>query len=653
MHNIGKGKMLLAILVILVPTIFGISTIVRSSVPSASVTVTDANIKYSLGMKGNQILYHGGFWYLFYFNGSGVVCTDGAILYRVSSDGANWSDPKIAADDVNVSAYFSLYSFNETVVVAYSTMPSPYYDDSFYNSFVMTRKGTFSSPDISWNDPVMLFGGPEIGRTVGAVWGDYAFGQHWLAVEFLEGGGSYNCEIFSTVDFTSWSLSKYWNTGAGGYVFTLTLKYVENSKLMAILGSWGSTEFSYIFFDGSKWSGESTTQGGGLSSESYKAQCEVVVNGTLFMLYSTWDYITALRLAIYNGSWYFSDFLPEIRYWGGDSSASLDSQTGAVYFFYIDAYTNEVMTAYSSNLVDWAKNVKIGEISFDSPRYTRTTGVSDGKVAVAWSEGGTGPFHIKFETVSTPTSTAPNLETPILTFFTDSSAALVGYKLRMNGSLNYANGTGISGANLELSYSVTNGETWNAISSITTVEGGQYVGEWMPAATGNYMLCLSYGGNMSLNLSATAIYSTLAVVSAEENYVFSVVSNSTVSDLVFNSTDKILSFIVNGPTGTTGYTEVVIGKGLISNINDLKLSLDDNPADYVTTSTETTYVLHLTYHHSTHRVSIALSATPFNQPPLTTPLSIGILTLILALATARILLRKHPRLNGPTFSLKE
>ena len=642
-------KLSLAILIILMPIAFGVSSLVKSSVPDVSATVTDANIKYSLGMKGNQILYHNGFWYLFYFNGSNSVCNDGAILYRVSADGGNWSDPIIAADNPDVSAYFSVYTFNETVVVAYSTMPP---EDPFHNSVAMTRKGTFSSPDITWNDPVILFGGPEIGRTVGSVWGDYSFGQHWLAVEFLEGGSGYNCEIFSTVDFTSWSLSKYWHTSTGGYVFTVTLKYVGNSKLMALYGSWGSTEFNYMFFNGSTWSEEIATQGAALSSACYKAQCEVVVNGTLYMLYSTWDYITALKLAVYNGSWYFFDFLPETRYWGGDSSAALDNETGTAYFFYVDAYTNEVLTAYSTNLVDWTKNAKLGDFSFDSPRYTRTTRVSEGKIAVAWSEGGTKPFHVKFETVATPTSTIPDLKTPTLTFSTDSSATFIGYKFRMNGSLTDENGTGISGANLALSYSVTDGETWNAISSVTTVDGGQYVAEWMPAATGNYLLRLSYVGNATRGLRGTAVYSTLAVTAAEENYVFSVVSNSTVSDLAFNSTDKTLSFMVSGPSGTTGYTEVVIGKALIGDINELKVSLDKNPANYSVTSTDTTYTLHLTYSHSTHKVAIALGAAPFNQPSLTTPLSLGILALILAIATAKIILKKHPKLDTTSLPLK-
>jgi hypothetical protein len=644
-HNNGRRriyKLSLAIVIILMLNVFGVSSLVRSSVPDVSATVTDTNIKYSLGMKGNQILYNNGFWYLFYFNGSNTVCSDGAILYRVSADGGNWSDPRIAVDNLYVSAYFSVYTFNDTVVVAYSTMPP---EDSFFNSVVLTRKGTFSSLGVTWNDPMMLFGGPEIGRTVGSIWGDYCFGQHWLAVEFLEGGGSYNCEIFSTVDFTSWSLSKYWHTWTGGYVFTITLKYVENSRLMALYGSWGSTEFNYMFFDGSTWSEETATEGASLSSACYKAQCEVVVKGTLYMLYSTWDYITALRLAVYNGSWYFSDFLPETRYWGGDSSAALDNETGTAYFFYVDAFTNEVLSAYSANLVDWTKNVKVAEIQFDSPRYTRTTRISEGKIAVAWSEGETRPFHVEFVTVATPTSTTPDLESPALTFSTDSSPAFIGYKFRMDGSLTDANGTGISGADLALSYSVTDGETWNVITSVATVDGGQYIAEWMPAATGNYLLRLSYDGNATIGLRGTAVYSTLAVIPAEENCVFSVVSNSTISDLTFNSTDETLSFMVSGPSGTTGYSEVIIGKALVDDINELNVSLDKNPANYSVTSTDTTYTVHLTYSHSTHKIAITLGAAPFNQPSLTTPLSLGILAVILAIATAKIILKKSPKLD--------
>jgi hypothetical protein len=315
----------------------------------------------------------------------------------------------------------------------------------------------------------------------------------------------------------------------------------------------------------------------------------------------------------------------------------------SAYFFYVDAFTNEVLTAYSADLVTWTKNIKVVEISFDSPRYTRTTRISEGKIAVAWSEGGTKPFHVKFVTVATPTSTIPDLKTPTLTSSTDSSAAFIGYKVRMNGSLTDANGTGISGADLTLLYSVTDGETWNAVSSVITVDGGQYVAEWMPAATGNYLLRLSYDGNATIGLRGTAVYSTFAVIPAEENYVFSVVSNSTVSDLAFNSTDKILSFVVSGPSGTTGYTEVVIGKALIGDINKLKVSLDMNPADYSVTSTDTTYTLHLTYSHSTHKIAIALAAAPLNQPSLTTPLSLGILALILAIATAGIILKKGPK----------
>jgi hypothetical protein len=621
-----------------------------SSVPDFAATVTQTNVKYSLGMKGNQILFHDGFWYVFYFNGSDSVSHDGAILYRFSSDGENWSNPRIAADNPDVSAYFSVYEFNETLVVAYSTMPP---ENSTLNSVVYTRKGTFTASDITWNDPMILFGGPEIAQTVGSVWGDYSFGRHWLAVEFLDGGGGYDCEIFSTADFTSWSLSKYWHTNTGGFV-TVTLRYVENRGLMAVYSTWLNNEFDYMFFDGSTWSEEAETQGSGLSSECYKAQCEVVINGTLYMLYSTWDYITPLKLAVYNGNWHFSDFLPDTRYWGGDSSATFDSETGTAFFFYVDAYTNEVLTAYStnysSNIVEWTKNAKVGNISFDSPRFTGTVRISDGKIAVYWSEGQSAPFKVKFVEVSPSLSPNPNEGTPTLTFSTDSSTAFVGYQVGMNGTLTDANGTGILDAHLALAYSVTNGETWDDISSITTTVNGSYLAEWMPSASGNYLLRISYAGNGTLGFRATAVYSTLAVIPVEESYVFSVVSNSTVSDLAFNLTAKILTFTVSGPSGTTGYAEVVIGKELIDDISQLIINVDLSPVNYSVIAKETKYVLRFTYQHSIHMVAITFSAELLSQPYLMTPVTVGILAFILAFATVGIALKKHPKSNATVSS---
>jgi hypothetical protein len=357
--------------------------------------VADTPFNYSLGTKGNQIFFSDGYWFVFYYNGSDIVCNDGTILFKTSQDGENWSDPQIAADDANISGYFSVYQFNETVVVAYSSMQA-LSSDSFFNCVVRTRAGTISSTNIGWETPTILLSGSEIGGRICCYWGDYAFDRHWLAIEYLCGGYEYRCAIFSTTDFVDWSLSKDWINANGGYVSQVTLKFVENSRLIALYGSWASNEFNYMFYNGSDWSSEFVTSGAGLEYGLYKAQCEVVVNGTMFMLYSHWDYITDVRLGVYNGSWHFSDFLPDYRYWGGDSSVTFDRTTNGTYFFYIDAELNQVLAAYTTDYVNWVKDLKVDTANAEYIRRTRTSEFCDGSPAVAWIVGSNAPFQIKF-----------------------------------------------------------------------------------------------------------------------------------------------------------------------------------------------------------------------------------------------------------------
>jgi hypothetical protein len=370
-----------------------------SSASNAPYVVAETEFNYSIGTKGNQIFFHDGYWFVFYFNGSDIVCTDGMILYTSSVDGQNWSDPQIAVEDANISVYFSLYQFNDTVVVAYTSMQA-FSSDSFFDCVVRSRMGTISSRNITWEMPVVLLSGPEIGGRICDYWGDYAFDKHWLTVEYLYRGGEYRCAIFSTTDFVTWDLSKDWVNTNGGYVSQVTLKYVENSRLMALYGSWGGNEFNYMFYNGSEWSDEYTTSGAGLDHELYKAQCEVVVNGTMYVLYSHWDYITNLKFAVYNGTWYFSDFLPNETYWGGDSSATFDTVTGRIYFFYINAETNQVLVAYSTDHVNWVKDVEVDEVNSYYVRRTRTSAFCIGNPAVAWIAGSTSPFQIRFQVLA-------------------------------------------------------------------------------------------------------------------------------------------------------------------------------------------------------------------------------------------------------------
>jgi hypothetical protein len=119
---------------------------------------------------------------------------------------------------------------------------------------------------------------------------------------------------------------------------------------------------------------------------------------------------------------------------------------------------------------------------------------------------------------------------------------------------------------------------------------------------------------------------------------FSVISNSTISEIAFNSTSKILSFTVNGPPGTIGCTNVTIAKTLIGNLSELKIYLDGNQIDYMTTSTEYAWLIHITYHHSTHKVVMVLSSLHANSSYTVSLEATTIFSGIIIVITAVILL---------------
>jgi hypothetical protein len=113
---------------------------------------------------------------------------------------------------------------------------------------------------------------------------------------------------------------------------------------------------------------------------------------------------------------------------------------------------------------------------------------------------------------------------------------------------------------------------------------------------------------------------------------FSIISNSIITELYFNSSSKIITFKISGQDGTTGYINITIAKTLIEDVSELKIYLDDEPINYTLSYTNNFWLIHFTYHHSTHKVVIHLGSTSATKPietyanPLTA-YDIGIVTL--------------------------
>ena len=127
-----------------------------------------------------------------------------------------------------------------------------------------------------------------------------------------------------------------------------------------------------------------------------------------------------------------------------------------------------------------------------------------------------------------------------------------------------------------------------------------------------------------------------------EQNVFSVATNSTLTELFFDSANRELRFSVEGAEGTTGYVKVYISKSFISDVSSLKVYLDDNPLDCSTESQENSWLLSFTYSHSTHQVKITLGSVAFDESLIGQALVIGlpIIAVVLLIAIPKIRDRK-------------
>jgi hypothetical protein len=215
------------------------------------------------------------------------------------------------------------------------------------------------------------------------------------------------------------------------------------------------------------------------------------------------------------------------------------------------------------------------------------------------------------------------------------STSYFGFKIEINGSLT-CDGVGLSGASVLLSYSVTGGASWSDITLAFTTSDGVYSAVWMPPATGNYLVKATWSGNATYPGTTTTI--NLAVIPFGEQHVFSVESNSTISGLAFNTTDWTLSFTATGPSGTKGYVKVTVAKSLIENIMNIRVYIDGNQTEYTITSTDDSWLLALSYIHSTHQVVVDLDTNIIPEFPSFLILPLFMIATLLAVTVYR---RKH------------
>jgi hypothetical protein len=212
-----------------------------------------------------------------------------------------------------------------------------------------------------------------------------------------------------------------------------------------------------------------------------------------------------------------------------------------------------------------------------------------------------------------PTATpSPNLPIPDLSFYCASSTTSSGFNVQIQGALTYGN-TGMSGTGVTFSYSANNGATWHDIAYLITDDYGTFSAVWMPSASGNYLVKGAWSSDGVYSSISTTV--NFAVAPPQNQNIFSVTSNSTLSSLTFDSTQNKLAFSVSGLSGTGGYVQACIPKTLLLVASNLKITLDGQDVTYDIFSQGDAWIITIQYHHSIHAVVMTLDApAPTSNP---------------------------------------
>jgi hypothetical protein len=230
----------------------------------------------------------------------------------------------------------------------------------------------------------------------------------------------------------------------------------------------------------------------------------------------------------------------------------------------------------------------------------------------------------------------------MLAIAADASSSEVGSTVNINGRISNeeCNALG-AGKTVVLSYAVGSNASWVPLGSGETNAAGEYCIQWVPWASGTFMLKAEWNGD--LNYTGACNSTRLSFLPVQNQKVFCVESNSTVTGLAFNDANLTLGFTVSGPSGTTGYTRVAVAKSLVADISGIRTLVDGEEVNFTATSVDENWMVALAYSHSTHQVRIDLQTQEkelTNSQP-SSAFEVAAITTVAAIAVASAIIIKR------------
>jgi hypothetical protein len=180
-----------------------------------------------------------------------------------------------------------------------------------------------------------------------------------------------------------------------------------------------------------------------------------------------------------------------------------------------------------------------------------------------------------------------------------------GYRVEISGTCSN-NNIGLANKAIQLYNSKDGGKTWEPLSIVNTNSEGKFNAVWMSLTSGTFLIKAECVATTEYNFATATVNLIIEPILGNNNgeTVFTVMSNSTISQLSFDSKASELSFTASGASGSTGYVSVNIPKTLIKDLTDLKVYLDGKELDYNSALEADTWLITITYTHSTHTITM-------------------------------------------------
>ncbi len=219
-----------------------------------------------------------------------------------------------------------------------------------------------------------------------------------------------------------------------------------------------------------------------------------------------------------------------------------------------------------------------------------------------------------------------------------------GLKVEINGQATL-NSSPLTQTPVFLSYSVTGGNEWTSLTLVNTDQGGYYSAVWTPDVTGNYQIKATTQASSDMNAGEKII--NLVVTPDTEHNVFTLTSNSTITQFSFSPETQELSFTASGPSGSHGYVNIYIPKTILSDISTLKAYIDGNEVNFTSQSQTDYWLISFSYSHSTHTIKMSFG----NQtllPDSGFPSSLVVITAITVVVVAVVAVFGFKRKTPPS-----